>query len=288
MGTIYKRELKSMFSNMIGYVAIGFILLIVGIYSNAYNFQGLSPQFENVLYSTRFYLAFIIPILTMRSFADERAQKTDLLLYSLPISSSEVVLGKYLSMLTVYAIPSAVMMIYPLILSIYGSVNLLAAYSAIFAFLLLGAALIAVGMFMSSLTDSQLIAAVLGIAALVFCYLAEGIAGFIPDTAGASLIAITAVICLGCIFIWYMTKNYVTSIVTAIILEALLLVVYKLKSDWLAGLFPSVIKGFSVFEKTSPFFAYQTFDITSVVYYLAISAVFIVFTVQSYEKRRWC
>ncbi len=288
MGAIYKREFKSAFHNMTGCIAVSFMLLISGIYMVAYNFQGLSPQFENVLYSIRFYLAFIIPILTMRSFADERAQKTDLLLYSLPVSSLKIVLGKYFAMLTIYAIPTAVMMIYPLILSIYGKVNFLSAYSAIFAFLLLGAALIAIGMFMSSLTDSQVIAAVLGIAALVFCYLAEGIAGFIPTTSVASFVALTACVCLVGLLVRHMTKSYNAGIITAIILEAALVIVYIIKSSLLEGLFPNIIKGFSIFEKTSPFFAYQTFDLTSVVYYLAISAVFVVFTVQSYEKRRWC
>ena len=112
----------------------------------------------------------IVPILTMRVIAEERKQKTDQLLYSLPITTTQVVLGKYLALLVVYLIPLAIISLYPLIFSQYGDVYLLTAYGSILAFFILGAALIALGVFISSLTENQGFAAGIGIAVILLNY----------------------------------------------------------------------------------------------------------------------
>lgn len=288
MGSVYKRELKSALNSMTGYIVIAFILLIVGIYTVAYNIKGGAPNFEYSLYSTVFYLVFVIPILTMRSFSEEKSQKTDILLYSLPISSTKIVLGKYFAMLTVYAIPTALVSVFPLLLSAYGSINFASSYGAVLIFFLLGAAMIGIGMFMSSLTESQVIAAVLGIAVLVFSYLAHGIAEFIPETALATMLFFTVLIIAVALIVSRLTKNSTAALMTAAVLESVLLAVYFINKNLLSGLATRTVEALGIFEKTYPFFLYNVFDITSVVYYLSIAAVTVVLTVQSFEKRRWC
>ena len=106
----------------------------------------------------------------MRVIAEERKQKTDQLLYSLPITTTQVVIGKYLALLTVYLIPLCIICIYPLIFSQFGDVYLLTSYGSVFAFFVLGAALIAVGVFISSLTENQGFAAGIGIAVILLNY----------------------------------------------------------------------------------------------------------------------
>ena len=154
MTAIYKRELKSLFSGMIAPVFMAFLLLMAGIYTCSVNFGAGYPEFERVISGISFIFLIIVPILTMRSFSEERAARTDQLLYTLPIRTSAVVAGKYLAMVTVLGISTLILCLYPLILSVYGDVYFVTAYASIFAFFLVGCALIAIGMFISSLTES--------------------------------------------------------------------------------------------------------------------------------------
>ena len=149
----------------------------------------------------------IVPILTMRVIAEERKQKTDQLLYSLPITTTQVVIGKYLALLTVYLIPLCIICIYPLIFSQFGDVYLLTSYGSVFAFFVLGAALIAVGVFISSLTENQGFAAGIGIAVILLNYYSVSLSEYVSSTATGSVIALgVIVLALGAV-IRYLTKT---------------------------------------------------------------------------------
>lgn len=155
MTAVFRHELSSYFTNVTGYVFGAFLLLFAGIYTMAINLQSASPYFEYVLMNMDFIFLIIVPILTMRVIAEERRQKTDQLLYSLPLTMTQVALGKYLAMLVIFLIPVAIIGVYPLVLTAFGDVYLPAAYGALVGFFFLGASLIAIGMFISSLTESQ-------------------------------------------------------------------------------------------------------------------------------------
>lgn len=101
MGAVYKKELKAYFSNMTGYISIALILVMSGIFVKLINFESHYPSMEMALPTVSLILMLAVPIVTMRSFAEERHQKTDLLLYTLPLKTSQIVLGKYLAMMTV-------------------------------------------------------------------------------------------------------------------------------------------------------------------------------------------
>ena len=153
MKAIYKREVSSYFNSMIGWIFVAVLTVFIGIYFFAYNlFQGY-PYFSLSLGSSLFIFMVVVPILTMRSMADERHTKTDQLLLTAPVSVTAVVLGKYFAMLTVFAVPVAIACLCPLIIALNGTAFLLADYGAILAFFLLGAVEIAVGMLISSLTE---------------------------------------------------------------------------------------------------------------------------------------
>ena len=191
MKAVFRRELSSYFTGLSGYVFGAFLLLFAGIYTMAYNIRAAVSNFEYVLSSMSFIFLVIVPILTMRVFAEEKRQKTDQLLYSLPLTMTEVVMGKYLAMLVMFLIPLCIIGIYPAVLSHFGKVNLAAAYGALVGFFFLGAALLAVGEFISSVTDSQGVAAGLCFAALLVNYFLASLSSFFSSTAFASFAALT-------------------------------------------------------------------------------------------------
>lgn len=286
MIAVYKRELKSYFTSVSGYIFIAFILLFTGIFAMVVNFRSRIPLFEYTLGNMNFVYLIIIPILTMRVISEERRQKTDQLLYSLPLEMSKVVWGKYFAMLTVLIIPIIVICIYPLFLSFYGATNIITAYSAIFAFFLLGAALIAIGLFLSSLTDNQIVAAVLSFGVTLLFYLMSALADFVPSTAFGSFAGFTVVILLLGLVVYFMTKDKTAAIGSAVVLEAVLVAIYFIKSTILEGVFKNLLGSLSVFSRLNPFIN-GIFDLTAIVYYLTIILLFVFFTIQSMEKRRW-
>lgn len=175
MTAVYKRELRSYLTSMIGYIFIFFVLLLTGIYFSAYQLSAAYPKFEYTLSALTFVFLISVPILTMRVLAEERKQKTDQLLLTAPVSVEKIVMGKYLALVTVFAIPMVIICLYPLLMTKFGTVSLGMAYTAILGFFLLGCANLAIGVFISSLTESQVIAAVLTFVFLFAFYMMNGI-----------------------------------------------------------------------------------------------------------------
>lgn len=182
MSAIYKRELKSYFHSFIGLLFIGVTLFFVGLYYTVYNLMYGYPYFSYALAAVIVIFMMTVPILSMRILAEERHSKTDQLILTAPVSVGQIVLGKFLALLTIFAIPTVIICFYPLILSIFGSVPMGEAYLAVLAFFLYGMTCIAIGLFVSSLTESQVIAAVITFAALFVGYMMSGICGLISDT----------------------------------------------------------------------------------------------------------
>lgn len=287
MGAIYKKELRSYFTNMTGYVSIALILLLTGIFVRVICLSSGYPTMEQALYYTSLVLILAVPILAMRSFAEERRQKTDILMYSLPLSTVQIVLGKYLAMLTVLAIPMAVMTFYPLILTLYGTVDLITTYAAILALFLLSASMAGICMFMSSLTESQVIAAVLGISAILLCYTSSLIAGAVPSTAVASLVAFLIIDVLIGAVIYYFTRNKYVSAGVPAVFAAGIVIVYIADDTVFEGLFQKVTDAISLFERFYSFIDFRVIDITGYIYYISVAFLFVFFTVQTVEKRRF-
>ena len=179
MCAIYKKELRAYLTSMTGYIFMAVLLAVTSLYYVANCLVGGYPVFGAVLSSVYFVLLIIVPVLTMRSMAEEKRQKTDQLLMTAPISLWKIVLGKYLAMVTIFLIPMAILCLYPLILLQFGSVSLPMAYTAILGYTLFGAACLGIGLFLSALTESQVIAAVLTFGVLFFLNMASGIANVI-------------------------------------------------------------------------------------------------------------
>lgn len=286
MTAIYRRELGSYFHGMTAYVFIAFLLVFSGIYTMIYNLNAGYPNFEYVLQAMSIIFLIAIPVLTMRVVAEERRQKTDQLLYALPLGMTRVVLGKYLAMLTVVAIPCAIMGLYPLLLSTFGSVFLPMAYGTLVGFFLLSATLAAIGLFISSLTENQAVAAGLCFGVMLLLFFMADLSDLVPDSTGASLAALLVTVLAAAGLVRLFTRSTPAALVVAIAGEAGLFVAYLTASDAFAGLFGKLADGLSVFERFYVF-ANGVFDLTAVLYFLSVIAVALFLAVQSMEKRRW-
>ena len=286
MTAVLKHELKNYFHSLTAYVFGAGLLLAVGLGALRYNLQAAVSNFEFALSYFSIVLAVIVPILTMRVIAEERKQRTDQLLYALPITTTQVIVGKYLALLTVYLIPLCVIAVYPLIFSRFGDVYLLTSYGSILAFFLMGAALIALGVFISSLTDNQGFAAGIGIAVILLNYYSVSLSEYVSSTAFGSIVALCVlVLALGAV-IKYLTKNENLAYAVCFVLIAAIAITALLDNTKFEGLLPAVMTRLSLFDRFTGF-VNGVFDMTSVVYYASVAVFFLFLSVQSLEKWRY-
>lgn len=286
MSAVFRHELRSYFHSLTAYVFGAFLLAVIGIGAMFYNLEAAVSNFEFVLSFASIIFVVIVPILTMRTMAEERRQRTDQLLYSLPITTTQVVLGKYLALLVVYLIPLAVVSLYPLLFFQFGEVYLPTSYGSLFAFFLMGAALLAVGMFLSSLTDSQGFAAGIGVAAILLNYYSVSLAEYTSSTAMGSLIALYVIALLLGVVIRGLTRNENLAYGVTFVLIAALSVAYFVNSSAFEGLLPDIMTKLSLFRQFNSF-VNGAFDLTAIVYYVSVMGFFLFLSVQSMEKRRY-
>lgn len=182
MLAIFKREFKSYFQNVIGWLFVAALLAVYGLYFYVYNLKNGYPYISYDLKGIGFIMMIAVPILTMRSLSDEKKTKTDQLMLTSPVSVGRIVAGKYLAMAAVYTIDIALFALSPLVLSIYGKVALSEAYVALFGYWLYGLSCIAVGLFISSISESVIISAILTFAALFLSYMMQSITGLISSS----------------------------------------------------------------------------------------------------------
>ena len=286
MRAIYKKELRSYFTSMTGYICMAFMLVVIGIYFAVINLSSGYPYFGYTLSCVIVLFLLMTPVLTMRILAEEKNRKTDQLLLTAPVSLWKIVIGKYLAMVTVFGLALLITCFYPLILSRFGTVSLPMAYTAILGYFLYGAACIAIGLFISSVTESQVIAALLTFFVLLVFYITGVITNALPSTAVASFVIWIFVILFAAWLVYNLTSNIKIAVAAAIIVEAVNVIIFFAKSEWMAG---SVAKVLGAFNMTSFFsnFGSGVFDITGIVYYLSIIGFCIFLTIQSIQRKRW-
>ena len=185
MIAIYKRELKNFFTTVTGWLFIAAHVCMAGLYFFAINLLSGYANVAETVSSILFLLLLTTPILSMRILAEERKQKTDQLTLTSPVSVAGIVMGKYFALATVFTVPIAVMCTFPLILSHYGTVPMGESYTAILVYYLFGLTCLAVGLFVSSITESQVIAAVLSFAVLFVGYMMSSITAMISSAGNA-------------------------------------------------------------------------------------------------------
>lgn len=235
MTAVYKRELHALFHSVIGYVFMAVILFFTGLYFFAFNLTNGYPYFAYTLSSVVFVTLLMTPVLTMRIMTEDKKQNTDQLLYTAPVSLPRIIIGKYLSLLTTFLIPMAIVSLYPLILSAYGNIAYLETYSAVIGFIAYGALCLAIGMFISSVTENQIVAAILTLVVLYIGYMMSGITSLL-----------------------FQTEN----------------------------LFSDILNCYNFYDRLNSFFS-GTFNLNSLLYFISVTVLFLYFTYQVIQKKRW-
>lgn len=197
MKAIYKRELRAYFCSFTGWIFVAVNLFVMGLYFIVYNMLIGYPTISYVLQSIAFTFIVTIPILTMRVLSEERKNKTDQLILTAPVSVGKIVAGKYLALMTVLALPTAFMGVLPVFLMQGGEFQMSVSYSSLLGFFLYGGLALAVGLFLSSLTESVVIAAVLSFGVLFLGYIMPGISNLLTST-GTSAVTTAIARVLSC------------------------------------------------------------------------------------------
>ena len=286
MAAIFKREMKMYFSSMIGYVFTAFFVLVTAIYFSLQNILSLSPQFENVFNSVIMMFLILAPILTMRLLSEETKQKTDQLLLTSPVSVVGVVLGKFFAAVTVFIIALVITMLFPLILSFYGSIAVAQIIGSYIGFFLLGSSFIAVGLWISSITDNQIVSAVATFAAVFLLLMVETILSSASGNLTFSFIFALIIALLIATYFYSNTKDWSVGVIVFIVEAAVLAILYLKKPGVFYGLAGNFASMFAVLTRYNNF-AMGILDLGSVVYFISFIGVFLYFTVRVIEKRRW-
>ncbi len=287
MLAIYKRELKAYFQSMVGCVFVAFLVAFTGIYFTAYNLNAGYPYFSYTLSGSLIVFIVGIPLVSMRSFAEERRNKTDQMLLTAPVSLTKVVLGKYFAMVTVVAIPNLIFCLFPLIIKMNGTAYLKVDYISIAVFFLLGCVYVAIGMFMSALTESQIIAFISTFGVLLALYLWNGIIGFLPSSAVACMIGLILILSLIVLYIYHMTENWMLGAVLEVIAVAGCAIAYIVKSSLFENLLSKLLGKLALADVFTDITNSHIVDITGIMLYLSVIIVFVFLTIQAIQKRRW-
>ena len=289
MNAIFKRELRSCFHGMIGYVLTAFMLVSTAIYFVALDLgYGLTDFGYYTLYRTIFMLLLYIPVLTMRSFAEERHSRTDQLLLTSPVPMWGIVLGKYFALCVIFAVPCVVDVAMILVLKVLGAtaVSTAANFASLLCYYLMGCAAIAVGVFLSSLTENQIIAAISGVAALLLAYMMPSLRTMFTAGSAVALAVFTAIGAVLSVVAGLRSRSFTLGCLTFAGCCAALTALFLLQSSWLTEAFSAVLSALCLF---TPFedFVNSSFSIPTLVYYLTVAVLVLFFTAQGLEKRRW-
>lgn len=286
MTAIFKREFKSCFTGMIGWVIAAVSLFFLGLYFTNRNLLYASSDFASVLYTMTMIMLFLLPAISMRSFAEERKNKTDQLLLTSPVSIPAIVAGKFLAELAVFALPLAAAVVMPLLLQAFGTVSLVAAYSALLGYLLLGGSCLAVGTWISALTENQILAYLATFGALLVAYLMNGIQTMFTTGNLLAFIVFMIVLLVASVLVGVICKRLAAGAVVFCAGAVVLFVLFQLRPAWLLTAFNAVLSALALFEPFKDIVG-GMFSIPAIVYYLSVMGLFLFLTGQALARRRW-
>jgi ABC-2 type transport system permease protein len=288
MLAIFRREIRAYFSSPIGFTFVGFFLLIAGVFFAISNLLSGSPNYTSVLSSLTFVFLFLVPILTMRLLSEETRQKTDQLLITSPLSITGIVVGKYLAAVGVFLITLLITVLYPVIMSFYalGGLGWWEILGGYIGFFLLGSSFIAVGLFFSSLTDNQLVAAVETFAALLLIWILDFIAQSVPSDAVSGLVFLAIIGGLLVLLVYFSTRNTLAAVAAFVIAAAAIVLLFVFSRGSFDGLIGRILGWFSLLKRYSDF-SLGLLGLGPIVYYISFSGAFVFLAIRMIEKRRW-
>jgi ABC-2 type transport system permease protein len=286
MIAIFKRELKAYFLTPIGYLYMGFFLLISGIFYTYGNLFTANSRFSGFLGSILLIYLFAIPLLTMRLFSEEKRQKTDQLLLTCPVTITEIVCGKFLAALGIYILTLLVTLLYVIVIAVFGDLQGWETLGSYIGFIFLGASYIAVGVFISASTENQLTAALVSFFSLLVIWLLDPLSQAIPSDIRTGLISASVLALVMALFIYINTRNWFI-VLGALIAAALAITGFYLFKQTVFYGFAQKFLGWFSLNRRYESFSMGLLKIDSLLYYASFTGLFLFFTVRLIEKRRW-
>jgi ABC-2 type transport system permease protein len=293
MLAILKREIKAYFLTPIGCLYMGLFLLITGIFFFFSNLSNQSSYYSSFLGNVLFIYLFAVPLLTMRLFSEEKRQRTDQLLLTSPISIVEIVCGKFLAALCLYAMTLVVTILYAVVIAIHGDLLVWETLGSYIGFLFLGSCYIAIGIFVSASTENQVTAALVTFFSLFVIWLIDPISRSVPSDTFAGVISAGVLALVVVLFLFLSTRNWFIVLATAVVAAAVILFlyfsvdgyIYRFRS-FFSGFLQNFLGWFSLNRRYQDFsMGLLKFD--SLLYYVSFSGLFLFLTVRLIEKRRW-
>lgn len=294
MGAVFKKEFKQNMTSFLGVLVIFWIVLLFSVNFVLMTFvlKNTNIQYcftlECIYGSNMFPLLTFLPffILSMRAFNIERSQKTDTLLYSLPISATSVVLGKYLSSAAIFGLSVIPMAFAPLIAGMFGTVNYAVAYSALLAYVLLGLACLAISYFVASCTKNTALSIIINLVVMIALFFMPIISSTLPTSSNSTLILFIILSIVVALVFYLSTGNIMVSAIAGGVLIIASVVVYLVNASLYEGLIATMVNSLAIFKAIGTF-ASGVVDIGTYVYYASLIVLFIFFTTRTFEKRRW-
>lgn len=289
MLAVFRRELKAYFTSPIGFIFMGFFILISGVFFALTFLLNPSPaRYIGLLSSLTLIFLFLVPILTMRLLTEDTRQKTDQLLITSPLTVTGIVAGKYLAAVGVFFLTLVVTLVYPLIMSFFalGGLAWAEIVGGYIGFFLLGSCFIAVGLFFSSLTDNQLVAAMETFAALLMIWILDGISASVPASAQSGLVFLAILAAFLMLLVFFATRSAIATAATGVIAAIALLLLYLFARGFFEGLIAKVLAWFSLLKRYNDF-TLGILNLSPIVYYISFCGAFVFLTVRMIEKRRW-
>ena len=289
MRAVFRRELKAYFTSPIGFIFMGFFILLGGVFFALTFLLNPSPaRYNGLLSSLTLIFLFLVPILTMRLLTEDTRQKTDQLLITSPLSIAGIVLGKYLAAVGVFFLTLLVTLAYPIIMSFFalGGLAWAEIVGGYIGFFLLGSSFIAVGLFFSSLTDNQLVAAMETFAALLLIWILDGISASVPSSAQSGLVFLVILAAFLLLLVFFSTRSAITTAAAGVAAAAAMILLYLFARGLFDGLIAKVLAWFSLLKRYNDF-TLGILNLSPIIYYISFCGAFVFLTVRVIEKRRW-
>ena len=286
MFAIFKRELRAYFQTPTGFLFMGLFLLLTGIFFAFGNLFPRRSEYMGFLGGVLFIFLFAVPLLTMRLFSEEKRQKTDQLLLTSPVSIPGIVVGKFLAAMAVFAGTLLVTVTYAVVIAVYGDIQAWETLGSYIGFIFLGACYIAIGMFISAVTENQLAAALVTFFALMIIWMLDPLAQAIPPSTQTGVISAVVLLAFLVLFLFLSTKNWAIALGAAVLGAAVILLFYVFNRGVFFGFIQNVMGWFSLNRRYEPF-TVGLLRVDSLLYYVSFSGLFLFLTVRLIEKRRW-
>ena len=286
MLSVLKKEFRLYFYSPTGWIFLSVFLLVSGItFSIQHVFSG-NPNYSGFVSGMLFILLFSVPMLTMRLFAEEKHHQTDLLLLTGPTPLWAIVLGKYLSAVVVFLIPVITTLLYPILLQFHGDMDWAVIFGTYIGFFLIGCSFIAIGMFISNITEGIVGAALLTFCSLITTFIIDFFQRFMPSSEIAGLVWMSIIALALLAWLYFTTHNQTVSLATLVLFLLILASIWFINQELFSGL---VGKSFTWLSLTRRYgsFPIGIIRLDSVLYYITFSGFFFFLTIQGLEKRRW-